>query len=276
MERNKSNANGGADAARSEPADFGVGEAAAAHDAVRLHPALRGRRAVLFDVGGTLLHPEWSRLSQLAVEITGRVFSEDELQRAMKEMLRGVSAQIAEKGEAAAEERRRNWVFHRMYAALGLDEETCIRLGARVDAAHSERHMWCGLDPEAPPILAALRVAGFRVAVISNTEDGRLEELLQLAQIANHFDFYLDSHIVGHRKPDAAIFHLALARLGLEPHEVAFVGDSYAHDALAARAVGLHAILLDPLDLHPESVCPRIRALRELLKLENSQSPPGL
>lgn len=269
MESNESEVNGVSDAARSEPAGAAAVEAAPSRDAARLHPALRGLRAVLFDVGGTLLHPEWSRLSQLAVETTGRVFGEDELERAMKEMLRGVSAEIAEKGESAVEERRRHWVFHRMYAALGLDEETCVSLRVKVDAAHDERHLWCGLDPEAPPVLAALKEAGFRVAVISNTEDGRLEELLGLARIADHFEFYLDSHVVGHRKPDAPIFHLALARLGLDPHEVAFVGDSYAHDALAARAVGMGAILLDPLNLHPESVCPRIGALRELIRLES-------
>ncbi len=245
----------------------GGGETARSDRAGLLHPALRdGVRAVLFDVGGTLLHPDWPRLAQMAAEATGRDFSEVELQCALKEMLCSVSAQMQQGGAPSAEERRRNWVFHRMYAALGLDEETCVRLSVSVDTAHSERHLWCGLDPEAPEVLSKLKDAGFRIAIISNTEDGRLQELLELAQIADHFDFYLDSHVVGHRKPDAAIFHLALARLGLAPHEAAFVGDSYAHDALAARAVGMHAILLDPLDLHPESVCPRIRALHELIK----------
>ena len=54
-------------------------------------------------------------------------------------------------------------------------------------------------------------------------------------------------------------------RLGVEPGETVFVGDSYAHDALAARAAGLRAVLLDPLDLYPEAACPRIRALGDLL-----------
>ena len=51
-----------------------------------------------------------------------------------------------------------------------------------------------------------------------------------------------------------------------ETTEDYFVGDSYAHDALAARSAGLRAILLDPLDLHPESVCTRIRALGDLIR----------
>ncbi len=65
-----------------------------------------------------------------------------------------------------------------------------------------------------------------------------------------------------------ACFRLALERLGVEASEAAFVGDSYAHDALAARGAGMRAILLDPLDLHPESVCARVRGLGDLLRGE--------
>ena len=109
------------------------------------------------------------------------------------------------------------------------------------------------------------------LAVISNTEDGRLNESLDAAGISACFNLLVDSHVVGLRKPDAAIFKLTLERLGLGTHEAAYVGDSYAHDALPAHAIGLRAILLDPLDLHPESVCPRIRSLGELFS--NSVRP---
>jgi FMN phosphatase YigB (HAD superfamily) len=57
---------------------------------------------------------------------------------------------------------------------------------------------------------------------------------------------------------------MALERLQIKPDEAAYVGDSYAYDALPARAMGLRGILLDPLDLHPESICTRIKSLREL------------
>jgi putative hydrolase of the HAD superfamily len=116
-------------------------------------------------------------------------------------------------------------------------------------------------------VLDELKREGLRVAVISNTEDGRLVDSLNASGIAESFDLLIDSHVVGLRKPDAAIFRLALESLELEPHEAAYVGDSYAHDALAARAVGLRGILLDPLDLHPESVCPRIKSLGELCSI---------
>lgn len=231
-----------------------------------LHPELRDARACIFDAGGTLVHPDWPRLSRLAEETSGRAFEAGEMGRAFGEMLRAVGVEMQREGFVLPEEMKRpHWVFRRMYGALGLDEAACAGVIERLANAHAERHVWCGLDPAAPHVIDELKRHGLTVAVISNTEDGRLIDSLRAAGIAESFDLLIDSHLVGQRKPDPAIFHLALERLGLAPHEAAYVGDSYVHDALAARAVGLRGILLDPLDLHPESICTRIRSLGELI-----------
>ncbi len=42
-------------------------------------------------------------------------------------------------------------------------------------------------------------------------------------------------------KPDPAIYHLALDRFGLQPHEAVFIDDNEAN-VLAARALGIHSI----------------------------------
>ncbi len=231
-----------------------------------LHPSLSGARACIFDAGGTLVHPDWPRLAGFAAEVAGRDFDARGLERALKETLRAVGAEMQCEGYVTPPEHRRpHWVFRRMYGSLGLDEAQCGRVIERASESHGERHLWCGLDPEAPRVIEELKREGLLVAVISNTEDGRLTDALGAAEIADRFDLLIDSHLVGCQKPDAKIFHLALGRLGLEPGEAAYVGDSYAHDALAARAVGMRGVLLDPLDLHPESVCPRIRSLSELV-----------
>lgn len=231
-----------------------------------LHPALNGARACIFDAGGTLVHPDWPRLSRIAEEVAGRAFETGEMGRAFGEMLRAVGVEMQREGFVLPDEMKRpHWTFRRMYAALGLDEDACGRVVESLHGSHVERHVWCGLDPEAPRVLEELKRQGLLIAVISNTEDGRLVDSLEAAGISDRFHLLIDSHLVGQRKPDAAIFRLALERLGVEAHEAAYVGDSYAHDALAARAVGLRAILLDPLDLHPESVCPRIKSLGELI-----------
>ena len=211
------------------------------------------------------MHPDWTRLSRIAAEVSGRSFNSAEMARAFSEMLRAVGIEIQREGFILPDEMKRpHWTFQRTYAALGLDESACAAVIERLDVSHAQRHVWCSPDPAASRTLDLLNQQGLILAVISNTEDGRLTDSLDAAGISDRFDLLIDSHLVGHRKPDAAIFRLTLDRLGIEAHEAAFVGDSYVHDALAARALGLRGILLDPLDLHPESVCPRIKTLDEL------------
>ena len=210
-----------------------------------LHPALKGARACIFDAGGTLVHPDWPRLSRIAEEVSGRSFESSEMSRAFGEMLRAVGIEMQREGFVLPEEMKRpHWTFRRMYRVLGLDEATCEGVMERLAESHLERHVWCGIDHEVPRVLDELKRQGLIIAVISNTEDGRLIDSLAASGIADSFDLLIDSHLVGHRKPDAAIFRLTLERLGLEAREAAYVGDSYAHDALAARAVGLSGILL--------------------------------
>lgn len=54
------------------------------------------------------------------------------------------------------------------------------------------------------------------------------------------FDACVLSHEVGVRKPDAAAFELAVARIGLTPRECAFV-DDFTENVEGARRVGLTA-----------------------------------
>lgn len=220
---------------------------------------------MLFDVGGTLTHPDWPRLASLARAEAGREFEAAELERVFKDGLREVDACLKRGEGPPCDTGRRHWTFGLMYGGLGVEADSCERLRARLDALHDERHLWCGVDKDAARVLDTLRRAGVKTAAVSNTEDGRVEELLELIGLGGQFDLVLDSFVVGVRKPDPAIFALALARLGVEPGEAVFVGDSYGHDCLPALAAGMRAVLIDPLDLHPESVCPRVRSLGELV-----------
>ena len=58
-------------------------------------------------------------------------------------------------------------------------------------------------------------------------------------------DVIVDSSAVGLRKPDPAIFHLALEQLGgVDPEAAVFLDDAPGNIA-AARALGIHAILVE-------------------------------
>lgn len=230
-----------------------------------LHPSIKNAKAVIFDVGGTLMHPDWKRLAQLVSAETEHKITVEELKQTFSNVLRDYNLKLKHGSEPAPDERQPGWLFRRTFQSCGIDEQTCFRLHDAMQMLHFERHLWCELDEDATFVLDSLKQAGFGVAAISNTEDGRVEELLQLGKIADRFDFILDSYLVGCRKPDKLIFQMALERYGIAPQEAVYVGDSYAHDALAASDAGLRPILLDPLNVYPESVFPRIRKLMELI-----------
>ncbi|HYJ45674.1 MAG TPA: HAD-IA family hydrolase, partial [Pyrinomonadaceae bacterium] len=207
---------------------------AAKNPPLSLHPLLRGARAVLFDAGGTLTHPDWDRLALIAGQETGAAFEPTVMRRALGERLREFDAQLFETSAVSAHSKRPGWLFHDMFRALEVDEEACERLAAKLLEAHEQKHLWCGLDPQAARVVAQLKSGGLRVGVISNTEDGRLEELFEMMEIATHFELLIDSYLVGLRKPEAAIFNHALERLNVAPDEAAYIGDSYGHDVLGA------------------------------------------
>jgi len=59
-----------------------------------MHPALRNLAAVLFDVGGTLVHPDWRRLRNIIEAETGVVFMPEQMHEAFYAMLQTANAQL--------------------------------------------------------------------------------------------------------------------------------------------------------------------------------------
>jgi putative hydrolase of the HAD superfamily len=123
--------------------------------------------------------------------------------------------------------------------------------------------------------MAALRELEARevpIGVVSNAS-GQIEELLRRGGVCQvgpgeHTPVLVivDSHLVGVAKPDPGVFEHALhAFPGIDRADIAYVGDSVTMDVGGARAAGLHPILLDPYDDHPDADFDRIRSLRELL-----------
>ncbi len=100
--------------------------------------------------------------------------------------------------------------------------------------------------PEVPGVLARLRRDGLKLGVISNW-DQRLPGVLGHLGLADFFDTIVSSSRAGAEKPDARIFHLALAEmseLGVEPATALHVGDGRLEDVEGAVAAGMLALHL--------------------------------
>ena len=83
-------------------------------------------------------------------------------------------------------------------------------------------------------------------------------------------DAWTSSDEAGSCKPDAAIFHLALAKAGVDPHDALFVGDStimtsWGRPRSACRRPGWRRRPgSDPGDARPDAI---IHALGDVLDL---------
>ena len=117
------------------------------------------------------------------------------------------------------------------------------------------------------PALAELKAKGYSLGVISNLRRD-MDQLSQRLGLADYLDFCVNSEQAGTEKPHAGIFLAALERSAVSPEEALHVGDQYRSDVLGARAVGMHAVLIDRGGWHPEvNDCPRISSLSELCEL---------
>ncbi len=97
--------------------------------------------------------------------------------------------------------------------------------------------------PGALPLLEALQAQGYRLGLISNAnDDANVQRLIDNAGLRRWFDPILVSAAVGLRKPNPRIFEMVLEAWGLEPSEVAAVGDTLGADVLGAQLTGLHSV----------------------------------
>jgi HAD superfamily hydrolase (TIGR01509 family) len=127
---------------------------------------------------------------------------------------------------------------------------------ASIWESHLRRNVWSRVGTGVDAALGRLRRAGIRLAVVSNSE-GTVGAILDEVGLGRHLETVVDSWVVGVAKPDPRIFEIALTRIGVAAAHAIMVGDSPAADIAGAKAAGVGAVLLDPLDVHPTSDVPR-------------------
>jgi putative hydrolase of the HAD superfamily len=122
------------------------------------------------------------------------------------------------------------------------------------------------LYDDARPALAALRVHGLKLGLLSNTQ--RDLELF-VAHHDLHVDAVLTSRLHGKTKPHQSIFRRILELLAVTAAEAVMVGDTISDDVEGARAVGMRAILVDREGAYPDGAdhLDDLRALPRMLGL---------
>jgi 2-haloacid dehalogenase len=95
--------------------------------------------------------------------------------------------------------------------------------------------------PEVPDVLARVRAARLRTAILSNGTPAMLAAAVAGARLAGAFDAVLSVEEVGAFKPDRRVYQLAVDRLGIPSSAIAFIS-SNGWDAYAASAFGMQVV----------------------------------
>lgn len=121
------------------------------------------------------------------------------------------------------------------------------------------------------PFLLNLEARGIKLGVATNDGETPARAHLAAAGIAGMFDFIVGSDSGHGYKPDTGMQLAFAAHLGLEPSEIAMVGDS-VHDLVAGRDAGMLAVAVltgvaehDELAPYADVVLPDIGHLTDWL-----------
>jgi epoxide hydrolase-like predicted phosphatase len=137
------------------------------------------------------------------------------------------------------------------------------RFGMTWQAFQSEFFAEDYLDEE---LVALIRVArpGLKTGLISNAWSGLREVLHTRVPIADAFDVLVISAEEKIMKPDPRIYHRALDRLGVRPHEAIFL-DDFIENIHAANALGMIGV-----HFHAS-----VQARHDILALLDGSPPPA-
>jgi HAD superfamily hydrolase (TIGR01509 family) len=209
-------------------------------------------KAIFFDVANTLLYKP--SLFEKMVEVFknhGLTVDPDEL--AYKHKILSEALDFPDKT---------NEHFYRTF-----NSQIVLSLGIEpADQLLSELFKNCSYLPWRPfedtEVLSSLKIP---FGIISNW-DNRLEHRLK-ENFAFLFKWILGSEETGLRKPDERFFMKMLENSDFRPDEIMMVGDSIRLDIAPAVKLGMRAVLVDRIDVYPNTPFEKINSLVDIVKL---------
>ena len=202
-------------------------------------------RAVLFDVDDTLVDTRGAFRHAFAT-VGDRYLSADVTPDELTLTWRadeGGHYRSHTRGEMSHREQRklRANEIHAIYGGPELDDDAYDVWNEGFEAAF--RAGWRAHD-DAAACLDALAAAGIPYGALSNAGVVYQQQKLAASGL-ERMPMLVGVDTLGFGKPDPRVFALACERIGFAPANVAYVGDEYDIDAVAAAAAGLRGIWLD-------------------------------
>jgi putative hydrolase of the HAD superfamily len=218
-------------------------------------------RVVLVDLDDTLFDHTYSARSGLAaLRETFAPFARFELDALAKIHAKNLEAMhaLVLRGEMSVDEARVAR-FRAMAADCGAPSLDLSALATTYRSAYQRARR---AVPGALDLLAAIGARATVVVVTNNVVNEQVQKLAFLG-MTELVDVLVVSEEAGVRKPDAAIFRIALERAGASAAEAVMLGDSWGADVLGARAAGIRAVWLNraTLPCPGPGLCAEIQSL---------------
>jgi putative hydrolase of the HAD superfamily len=201
---------------------------------------IEDKKLLIFDLGGVLidLHIDRSFAALVELGIPPSILTERNC------LINSYMMQF-DRGDISRDE---------MFAYIASQLPACSRemLGAGITERMQE--IWNMMLGDYAPYkfhrIQELRSRGYRVVMLSNTNEGHWDEIERKFEAAmgeplqNYFDAFYLSYRMRRRKPEHGIFTELLEQEGVLPGECIFFDDS-AENCEAARCVGIEAVQLE-------------------------------
>jgi putative hydrolase of the HAD superfamily len=218
-------------------------------------------KAILFDAVGTLIYPEPS-VGEAYAAIGARHgchLSPDETQSRFHKAFHRQEELDARNGYRTSEARElERW--QTIVAEVFRDQPEPLAPFQELWDHFAKPEAW-RCYPEVEGWFLEMAYFGWELGIASNY-DCRLHLVAEGVSGLQMFKVRFSSAEIGWAKPAAEFFQTTCNKLGLQPHEILFVGDDLENDFLASQAVGMQAVLVDRQQKYRETS--RVANLAEL------------
>ncbi|CAM3682181.1 HAD family hydrolase [Paenibacillus lactis] len=117
-------------------------------------------------------------------------------------------------------------------------------------------------------MLSLLKREGYKLGIVTNGRDFYQRNKISALGIHDYFTDIVTSGSVNIKKPDHAIFQIALKHLRSIGRRTVFVGDSIEADIIPAKELGMFTILKakDALSTLPDAICDDLIEIPNIIK----------
>jgi putative hydrolase of the HAD superfamily len=220
-------------------------------------------KAVLFDLGGTLINIDSSKDPHVMKRILGDCGVNRSLEDVSREWVKSWERLNFREMAKLLDE---FWVQMDAQVLRDLRVELNVEKLARFITSHWWDYAKVSLYPDAQEMLPRLKKKGLKIGLVTNGLQSDTSRILPKVGLQGFFDVVVVVDTLRKMKPDAEVFRYALEKMNATAAEALFVGDDMEADYKGAQRCGLSAFLIDREGKVQDESVNRISSLEDLLE----------